>query len=95
MLRVRFTQFALADLEDIAAYISRDSEHEARRVINRLEEVCQKLGEIPGMGRLSEVPPARKLTVPPWRYKIVYQIDETAGEVVILRVYHGARNLPF
>lgn len=94
-MRVRFTELALADLQDIAVYIGRDSEAAARRVINRLEEVCRKLGEVPGMGRVSEVPPARKLTVPPWRYKIIYQVDEAAREVVILRVYHGARNLSY
>ena len=95
MLRVRFSNLALADLEEIAAYIAKDSPAAARRVINRIEEVCFKLGEIPGMGRVSEVPPARKLTVPPWRYKIIYEIDEVKGEVMILRVYHGGRDLPY
>ena len=95
MLRVRFSNLALADLEGIAAYIGKDSEAAVRRVILRIEEVCRKLGEVPGMGRVSEVPPARKLTVPPWRYKIIYEIDEAQGEVMILRVYHGARDLPY
>jgi plasmid stabilization system protein ParE len=95
MMRVRFSDLALADLEDIAAYISQTSPEAARRVINRIEDVCAKLGAVPGMGRISEVPPARKFVVPPWRYKIVYEIDEAAQQVVILRVYHGARNLPY
>ena len=47
------------------------------------------------MGRMSEVPSARKLTVPPWRYKIIYEISDAKREVMILRVYHGARNLPY
>ena len=95
MLRVRYSNLALADLEGIAAYIAKDSETATRRVIGRLQEVCRKIGEVPGMGRMSEVPPARKLTVPPWRYKILYEINDAKGEVMILRVYHGARNLPY
>ena len=47
------------------------------------------------MGRMSEVPSARKLTDPPWRYKIIYEISDAKREVMILRVYHGARNLPY
>lgn len=86
---------ALVDLNEIADYISLDSPQAARRVINRIEEVCFKLGDIPGMGRPSEVPPALKLTVPPWNYKIVYEIGEARDEVIILRIYHGARDLPY
>jgi toxin ParE1/3/4 len=95
MMRVRFSELALADLEEIAAYIGRQNPAAARRVINRIEQLCAKLGAMPGIGRISELPPARKFVVPPWRYKIIYEIDETAQQVVILRVYHGARDLPY
>jgi toxin ParE1/3/4 len=95
MIRVLFSELALADLKAIAAYISEDSPAAAARVINRIEEVCRKLGTMPGLGVVSERPPARKIMVPPWRYKIVYEIDESRQAVVILRIYHGARNLPY
>jgi toxin ParE1/3/4 len=95
MMRVQFSELALADLEEIGAYISQDSPAAARRVINRIEQVCKKLGAMPGLGTVSEVPSARKFVVPPWRYKIIYEIDEAAQQVVILRVYHGARNMPY
>lgn len=95
MLRVRYSLLALADLDAIATYIAEDSPEAAKRVVLRIEEVCLKLGAMPGMGRVSEVPPARKFVVSPWRYKIIYEIDETAGDLIILRVYHGARDLPY
>ncbi len=47
------------------------------------------------MGRVSELPPARKFVVSPWGFKIIYQIDEAKQQLVILRVYHGVRNLPY
>ena len=95
MIPVRFSALALADLEDIASYIAAHNPSAARRVINRIEELCFALGELPGLGRPSEVPGARKLLVPEWPYKIIYEIVRDPHQVVILRVYHGARNLPY
>jgi toxin ParE1/3/4 len=95
MRRVLFSELALADLEEIATYIGQDSPVAAARVINRIDEVCRKLGAMPGLGTVSERPPARKFVVPPWHYKIVYEVDESRQAVVILRVYHGARNMPY
>ena len=65
------------------------------RVINRIEEMCTLLTHSPGLGRTSEVPDTRNLPVPGLRYKIIYEINEPANELVILRVYHGARDLPY
>ena len=92
MLRVRFSGQALADVQGIAAHIAADSKRAANRVIGRLEEACFKLGALPGLGRPSEVPGVRKLVVPPWGYKILYQVGAAAGLVVILRVYHPSRS---
>lgn len=95
MIPVRFSLQALADLEDIAAYIEARNPIAARQVINRIEELCFALGEMPGLGRPSEVAGARKLLVPKWGYKIIYEIADDPNRIVILRVYHGARNLPY
>ena len=95
MIPVRFSRLALADLEDIAAYIGARNPMAANRVINRIEELCFSLGEMPGLGRPSEVPGARKLLVPEWPYKIIYEIAQNPDHIVILRVYHGARDLPY
>lgn len=91
MTRVRFSELALADLEDIAEYIGRDSAEAARRVINRLEGICFALGDFPEMGVLSEVPHARTLVVPDLRYKVIYEVAKKTGAVAILRVYHSSR----
>ena len=93
MRRVRFSRFALADLEDIARYISRDNVAIARRVVNRIEMLCFLLGTLPGIGRDSEVSGARKLVIPHLPYKIIY--ESRPKTVVILRVYHNARDSHF
>jgi plasmid stabilization system protein ParE len=50
---------------------------------------------MPGLGRPSEVVGARKLLVPEWDYKIIYEIATDPDRIVILRLYHGARSLPY
>jgi plasmid stabilization system protein ParE len=95
MIPVRFSVQALADLEDIAAYLEARNPAAARRVINRIEELCFALGEMPGLGRPSEVAGARKLLVPKWPYKIICEIGDTPDRIVILRIYHGARDLHY
>ena len=95
MIPVRFSHQALADLEEIASYIEARNPVAARKVINRIEELCFALGEMPGLGRPSEVAGARKLLVPEWDYKIIYEIATDPERIAILRVYHGARNLPY
>ena len=44
------------------------------------------------MGRASEVPYALKLAVPGLPYKIIYEANESTDELILLRIYHGARN---
>jgi addiction module RelE/StbE family toxin len=95
MIPVRFSHQALADLEEIASYIEGRNAVAARKVINRIEELGFALGEMPGLGRPSDVVGARKLLVPEWPYKIIYEIGTQPDRIVILRVYHGARNLPY
>ena len=95
MRRVRFSEFAIADLEDIAEYIGQDSEETARRIINRLEGACFALRDFPELGTQSEVPNARKLIVPGLRHKIIYEVAKKTGAVVILRVYHSSRYMRY
>jgi len=95
MRRVRFSELALEDLENIAEYIRADSEEAARRVINRLEGACFALRDFPEMGVQSEIRNARKLVVPGLRHKIIYQVAKKTDTVVILRVYHGSRDMRY
>lgn len=57
MMRVLFSELALADLKEIAAYISADSPAAAARVINRIEEVCNKLGAVPEPTWIAKIDP--------------------------------------
>ena len=95
MNRVRFSEFALRDLQGIAVYVSNESETLAKHVINNLEGFCYVLSIMPELGRPSEIAGVRKLITPRYRYKIIYEIHSTRKEIVILRIYHDTQRTPY
>lgn len=94
-MKVRYSPFALADLEDIYRAIVLHNPTAAARVIERIKTSIELLADFPRLGRPSEIKGARKLGVPRVPYIVVYELDEAADEVLILRVYHGARQMPY
>ena len=92
MKRLRYSLSAALDLEAIYSTIAADNQSAGLRVIAHIRSMENLLAEYPGMGRASEVPDALKLAVPGLPYKIIYEADELTDELIILRIYHGARN---
>jgi len=90
-MRVRYTRGALAQLDEIHTYITQFNPRAAVQVITRIEELCQKLGEFPGMGHLTEQADIRVLPVVRYPYLIFYTIIPADDEVRILRIRHGRR----
>ena len=93
MKRFRLSLEAARDIHDIWSYIAEDSIHSARRVRLLILGACQKLAVHPGMGH-----PRTDLTNKPvlfWpvgSYLIIY--NPTPRPVEIIRVVHGARDVP-
>jgi toxin ParE1/3/4 len=91
--RVVWSQSALQDLRELVRYISRDNRQVAQKFGNLIISKVDVLSEFPRIGR--EVPEfgidtLRQIGVSP--YRIVYEIDDQAAVVAILRVWHGARD---
>jgi len=88
-MRVRFTLGARWQLDQIFAYIAKDSPVAARRVVDRIEYVGELLGDQPRMGRMIKF--RGLLALPVWGtpYIIYYRI--VGEEVEIVRVRHSAR----
>lgn len=95
MMRVRYSASAALDLEGIYATIAADNQPAAQRVIALIRHIANLLTEHPGMGHPSDVANTQVLTVPGLPYKIVYEPDDLSDELIVLRVYHGARNLSY
>ncbi len=88
-----FTPEAEADALAIWEYIADDdSEKAADRVIARIYDECQKLGEMPGMGHYREsLLDRRHKFWSVWSYLIVYRWQ--AVPIQVIAVVHGARDL--
>ncbi|HEY7244765.1 MAG TPA: type II toxin-antitoxin system RelE/ParE family toxin [Xanthobacteraceae bacterium] len=49
-MKVRYERGALADLDEIFAYIARDNRQAAARLVGRIEQVVRQIGETPYLG---------------------------------------------
>ena len=86
---VDFSAEAIADLENIRAYIGADSPFAASRVAVQVVAACDRLEHFPDRGRPGLVPGTRELTSA-WPYVIVYRV--TSEAVQIIRIWHGAQD---
>jgi plasmid stabilization system protein ParE len=85
-MKVRWSQTALAQLDDIFLYIYERNRSAALSVTNRVEELASLLG--------TDEADVRSLPVVRYPFVIFYAIDDAASEVVILHVRHTAQEPP-
>jgi len=90
-MKLRFTERALRDLNDICSYIRHQNPYAAERVGAAILGSLEVLLLFPNMGRPQTVAGVRKLVTRRYRYLVYYRVDESAHEVVILTVQHPAR----
>ena len=92
----KFTELADQDLQDISYYIALDNEEAAQRVYESILVTCAMVAEIPDMGRRPmyvEDQDILFVNVQEFkRYLVFYR--KRSDDVLILRVIHGARDLP-
>jgi plasmid stabilization system protein ParE len=53
-MKVRYSPRALAQLEEIHKYIAEYNPRAAAAVVARIQDLCEKLGEFPGMGAATD-----------------------------------------
>jgi addiction module RelE/StbE family toxin len=88
-LKVVFTRPALAELDEIAAYIRERNPAAAANVVAHIERVTAQLGGFPLMGHPKYKPGVRMIPLRRYPYLIFYTV--AANEVQILSIRHGAR----
>jgi len=89
-MQVSFAELALADIENIRAYIAQDNPYAASRMAVALVAAADRLSANPRLGRLGAMQGTFELIVRP--YVIVYEIHR--AEIVVLRVWHGRQSRP-
>jgi len=90
-MRLRYERGALADLEEIFAYIAADNRAAAARLVARIEDAGKRIAATPHMGEAIRQSRFRRLPV--GNYLIVYEVG--TNEVVVHYVRHGARRRPW
>ena len=89
-MRLRYSPSALADLDDILAYIAIRSPSGARKVQARLLAITELLLQYPKSGSRTDDPTIRHMTTTPYPYIIFY--EPTADEIIIHALRHAARD---
>lgn len=79
-------------MRHVRAYIARDNPMAAARVALRIRDAVEQLSENPGIGRPGRVIDTRELVVAGTPYVLPYTVS--GGEIIILRVLHGAQQWP-
>jgi toxin ParE1/3/4 len=90
--KLRRTPRAELDLIEIWNYISADNLDAADKLVLGIDETCQLLGRQPEIGRTRPDLGSDIRSFAHRRYLILYRIVADGMEIV--RVVHGARNLP-
>lgn len=98
--RYRITEAAERDLESIARHIAQDSPTAAGRFFDRAEETFQALAAMPGLGTVYPFrgplfKGIRRFPVKQFEnYLVFYRPVEGEAPIEVIRVVHGARDLP-
>ena len=90
-----WTQSALEDLRDLVRYIAADDPIAAERFGNAIIRKVEAITSFPRIGRM--VPEignelVREIILTP--YRIVCELDDSAEQIAVIRVWHGARGVP-
>ena len=90
-MKLRYERGALADLDEIFAYIAADSREAAGRLVARIERAAARIAASPHIGGTTRK--SGFLCLPIGKYLIVYEIVN--DEVVVLYIRHSARPRPW
>ncbi|UFZ04562.1 type II toxin-antitoxin system RelE/ParE family toxin [Bradyrhizobium ontarionense] len=90
-MKLVFDDQAVADIENIYSWISQDSPSAAKAVVDRLFSSIELLIPFPRIGHAGREPGTFEWVVPRLPYIVIYELDQTAEQVVITAVFHSAQ----
>jgi len=93
--KVIWSPQAIADLDDLTAFIARDNPAAAEKTGWAILDKTRNLESFPLFGRVvpeRKKPDVREVFHGPFR--IIYRVRRKQGAVEILRVWHAARGAP-
>lgn len=92
MPTLNFSPEAIADMEEIGAHIQEENPIAAQQFILKIENTCELIASRPFIGRTRDDLLLDMRSFPVGNYVIFY--EKTGDGIAIVRVLHGARDLP-
>ena len=89
-MRIRYTEPALADLDEILRFIGVNAPEGAKKVQRRLQAMIDFLVLFPLAGRRTSDGSIRRILVSPYPYLIFYEVRDQ--DIFIHAVRHAARD---
>jgi toxin ParE1/3/4 len=90
-VRVRYTQPASGDLDDLLAHVAADNPRAASSIERAIAAVVERLKNFPNLGRIGRAENTREAVIPGLPYILVYTVR--ADALTILAILHGARDV--
>jgi toxin ParE1/3/4 len=91
-VRIRWTEQAGRNLDDVEAHIAQDNPETALQVVLTIIRAVEQLLVYPNLGRPGRVPGTRELVISGTPFLVPYRVRREAIE--ILRVFLGAMRWP-
>jgi toxin ParE1/3/4 len=88
-MSIRYSTRALADLEDILAFLQRRNPRAATQAMTAIEDRISLLAIFPSMAPEADEPGIRELSLVRYPYKIYYEV--VGDDVRILHIRHTRR----
>jgi plasmid stabilization system protein ParE len=91
-MRVILEESAVADIDQLAAWVAKDSPQAARTMIRKVLDAVERLSLFPDLGHEGRDKGTYERTVSGTPYIIVYEIRRKPSGVLVIAVVHGARD---
>lgn len=91
-MRMRWTEGAVGNLDQVEEYIAQDNPPAAVATVNKIIEAAQMLSDYPAIGKRGRERGTRELAIAGLPFTIIYAVRRE--ELVIIRVLHTAMKYP-
>jgi len=91
-MRIRWTEGAVGNLDQVEEYIAQDNPPAAVAAVLKIIEAAQMLADYPSIGKRGRERGTRELVVAGLPFIIIYAVHRE--ELVIIRVLHTAMKYP-
>lgn len=93
---ILFTSEALSDVAKIRGFLDERNPDAAKRALSVIWTALERVEQFPGMGRPTEDPDIRQLTVRFGRagYIVRYSVLQEDGSLLVSRIWHGREARP-